>query len=358
MRGNVGLAPSAIGAVRLRVGEGITGLAAECMRPVSVDLAAAEASYKPVPGIGEERFPAFLAVPLLGGGRVVGVLVLQRRRAEAFAVAEIALATALGAPIVLAIERAQARAAERRHRRSARLTGVPVVAGTAMGRVAVVPNLVALPDPGGDAPVELAAAIARLSADLDRASRRLRGAGDPEIVRALDNLGLALVDQRLRERLLAGADAGLVAALRGVAKEYARVPYRVRAAGRAIEPAMAERAREIEDLCVLLYASATRTTLLPPGAVWVGERVGAFVALAAVARGAAAIVCDGPVPDGTGVAIARAGGIPVLAQVDGLFAWVRPGDLVVVDAGAGVLRVNPAASSVESFRKTRDRADD
>jgi hypothetical protein len=33
---------------------------------------------------------------------------------------------------------------------------------------------------------------------------------------------------------------------------------------------------------------------------------------------------------------------------------VRPGDLVVVDADAGVLRVNPAASSVESFRKNRD----
>jgi phosphoenolpyruvate-protein kinase (PTS system EI component) len=96
--------------------------------------------------------------------------------------------------------------------------------------------------------------------------------------------------------------------------------------------------------------------ILPPGAVWVGERVGAFVALCAVARGAAAIVCDARIEDGPGLAIARAAGIPVLGDVEGLFAWLRPGDLVVCDADTGILRVNPAASSVESFRREREDA--
>ena len=58
MRGNVGFPPSTVGTVSLRMGEGITGLVAECMRPVSVAVAAGEASYKHVPGLGEERFPA------------------------------------------------------------------------------------------------------------------------------------------------------------------------------------------------------------------------------------------------------------------------------------------------------------
>jgi signal transduction protein with GAF and PtsI domain len=225
-----------------------------------------------------------------------------------------------------------------------------------MGRVAVMPTLTGLPDPGPGTPFVPEIALERLSVDLERAHKRLRGHTDPEIRRALDNLGLALLEQRFRDRLAAGAGAGgLIPALRTVAKEYARVPYRVpvRADG-AIEPVLAERALEIEDLCVLLYAAATQSAILPPGAVWVGERVGAFMALCALARGAAAIVCDGPVAEGPGVAVARAGGIPVLSQVDGLYAWVRPGDLVVVDADAGVLRVNPAASSVESFRRDRD----
>src|SRR6185312_7080061 len=66
MRGNHGFAAEAIGKVSLRVGEGITGLVAERMRPVSAEHAAQEAAYKHVPGLGEEQFPVFLGIPLIG----------------------------------------------------------------------------------------------------------------------------------------------------------------------------------------------------------------------------------------------------------------------------------------------------
>ena len=138
MRGNHGFAPTAIGATSLAVGEGITGLVAECMRPVSAAHAAAEAAYKHVPGLGEERFPVFAGIPLIGGGAVIGVLVLQRR-AEAFAAGEVTLATALGAPVTLAIERRRAAAI-----RSARLLGLPHVGGAVLGHAAVVPTTTAL----------------------------------------------------------------------------------------------------------------------------------------------------------------------------------------------------------------------
>src|ERR1051326_3767528 len=112
MRGNHGFDATAIGTT-LGIGEGITGLVAECMRPVSAAHAAEEAAYKHVPGLGEERFPVFVGIPLIGGGAVIGVLVLQRR-AMAFSTDEVTLATALGAPVTLAIERR--RAAEARDR--------------------------------------------------------------------------------------------------------------------------------------------------------------------------------------------------------------------------------------------------
>ncbi len=354
MRGNIGFPSGAVGRVSLRVGEGLTGMVAECMRPVSVAVAGDHSSYEHVPGLGEERFPSFVGVPLLGAGRVIGVLVAQRRRAEAFVPAEIALLTALGAPVALAIDQARRRTADSRRGRSARLTGVPLVGGSAMGRVSPIPNLTGLADPAPGESEDLAAAFARLTGDLERASRQLREERDPEVRRALVNLELALADQRFRERLLS-ARGGLVSALRELARDYARVPYRVPVRGGAIEPAIAERAREIEDLCVLLHAAATQAPLLSPGGVWVGERVGAFVALCAVARGAAAIVCADVVEDGPAVAIARAGGVPLLVQVEGLYAWVRPGDLIVVDADKGSLRLNPTASSVESFRRGRSR---
>ncbi|HTM20875.1 MAG TPA: GAF domain-containing protein [Kofleriaceae bacterium] len=354
MRGNIGFPGGAVGRVALRVGEGITGMVAECMRPVSVAVAGQHDSYEHVPGLGEERFPAFVGVPLLGAGRVTGVLVAQRRRAEAFGAAEIALLTALGAPVALAIDQARRRSADSRRGRSARLTGLPLAGGSAMGRVSPIPNLTGLADPPAGEAIDLAAAFVRLTGDLERASRHLRDERDPEVRRALVNLELALVDQRFRERLLE-ARGGLVSGLRELARDYARVPYRVPVRGGAIEPAMAERAREIEDLCVLLHAAATGAPLLSPGGVWVGERVGAFTALCAVARGAAAIVCAERMEPGPAAAIARAARVPLLTEVDALYAWVRPGDLVVVDADKGILRVNPTASSVESFRRSRAR---
>jgi len=50
MRGNVGFPASAIGTVSLKMGEGITGLCAECMRPVSVAIAAS--SRRPAENVG------------------------------------------------------------------------------------------------------------------------------------------------------------------------------------------------------------------------------------------------------------------------------------------------------------------
>src|SRR5262245_22525827 len=167
MRGNHGFPRDAIGVVTLRIGEGITGLVAECMRPVSAARAAAEAAYKHVPGLGEERFPVFVGIPLIGGGSAIGVLVLQRR-GRAFSTDEVTLATALGAPVTLAIERRRATAV-----RAARLTGAAHSDGAVLGRAAVIPTVTAF-DGGEQRPDNaLERSFARLREDVARATRKL-----------------------------------------------------------------------------------------------------------------------------------------------------------------------------------------
>jgi phosphoenolpyruvate-protein kinase (PTS system EI component) len=42
-----------------------------------------------------------------------------------------------------------------------------------------------------------------------------------------------------------------------------------------------------------------------------------------------------------------------MSAVTGVFAWVHPGDLLVVDADAGSVRVNPEATHVARFRNQR-----
>jgi phosphotransferase system enzyme I (PtsP) len=331
MRGNHGFARSAIGATALAIGEGITGLVAECMRPVSAAHAATEASYKHFPGLGEERFPVFAAIPLISGGAVIGVLVLQRRE-RPFAADEVALATALGAPVTLAIERRHAAAI-----RSARLPGLAQVGGAALGRATFVATTTAL----AGAPTDLDRAIARLRDELGRAMRRLDDVDAPDVGAVLDRFALALCDQRLRERLIAAADHP--SGLRSVAKDYARAPYRLGTAP-AADPA--DLATEIEELCVLIGDARSPR----PGAIWIADRIGGFMAIAAVARGAAALVAGDTVSPAA-VAIARAARLPTVSDVPGLFGWARPDDLLAVDGDTGVILVHPAPTDIERLRR-------
>jgi phosphotransferase system, enzyme I, PtsP len=338
MRGNHGFPPEAIGTVVLRVGEGITGMVAECMRPVSAANAASQAAYKHVPGLGEERFPAFAGVPLISGGRVIGVLVLQRRTTRGFGVAEVALATALGAPVTLALERRRAAAV-----RSARLIGRPESGGLVLGRAGIVPTSTAL----RGAPCDLTRAVHRLREDVERACKRLRAASsDPIVGAALDRMTLGLLDQRLRERL--DEAAGRADGLREVARDYTR------AALRGTEPGVtpdATRVAEIEELCVLLGGGHDAS--LKPGGVWIADRLHAFVALAAVGRGASALVAASADVAPAAIAIARAARLPLVAEAHGVFGWARPGDLLAVDGDRGEVLVNPAPADIERVRRLR-----
>jgi len=40
-------------------------------------------------------------------------------------------------------------------------------------------------------------------------------------------------------------------------------------------------------------------------------------------------------------------------MVTGIFSWVHPDDLLVVDADAGSVRINPGATAVARFRSER-----
>ncbi len=341
MRGNHGFEPSAIGTT-LGVGEGITGLVAECMRPISASNAATEASYKPVPGLDEDRYPVFVGVPLISGHTAIGVLVMQRQT-EPFAVKEVTLATALGAPITLAIERRHASAL-----RSARLNGTGHGGGIVLGRAGLVPTTTALTW-HATAPTDIDRALGRIRDDMGRAVKRLRDAEDPRIGAALDRVALGLIDERLRERLIEGAMGPN--GLRSVAKDYARAQQRLGTeTGQHDEH---DRSAEIEELCVLVGITADARASVRPGAIWIADRIGAVIAIGAVARGAGAIVTSSEASP-TALAILAAASVPTITEVPGLFGWARPGDLLAIDGTSGTVLVHPAPTDLDKLRRARD----
>lgn len=77
LRANQGLNPDLVGRLRLKIGEGVTGMTLKEMRPICEARATDNPHYKHVPGSREEQFVSFLAVPILRKMNPVGVIAVQ-----------------------------------------------------------------------------------------------------------------------------------------------------------------------------------------------------------------------------------------------------------------------------------------
>ncbi|HEY5653667.1 MAG TPA: phosphoenolpyruvate--protein phosphotransferase [Pontiella sp.] len=107
LRATQGLDFSAVGTVKLNLDEGITGRAVRELRPICVGMASQSASYKFFPGIHEEQFEAFLAVPILRGLRRIGALVVQDKEPNYFTPNDIKALRAISAQLATMIENVQ-----------------------------------------------------------------------------------------------------------------------------------------------------------------------------------------------------------------------------------------------------------
>jgi signal transduction protein with GAF and PtsI domain len=89
--------PEAIDRVKLRVGEGITGWVAEHLEPVAIpEKAAQDPRFQFFHELPEDSYEAFLSVPLMCRGRVVGVINLQHRQHHVYRRREIRIISAIG----------------------------------------------------------------------------------------------------------------------------------------------------------------------------------------------------------------------------------------------------------------------
>src|ERR1700760_4127674 len=80
-----GLNPSAVHATRLKPGEGLVGEVVRLGRPQNLSDAPDHPAFSYRPETGEDPYHAFLGVPLLRGGRTIGVLVVQNRTERIYA---------------------------------------------------------------------------------------------------------------------------------------------------------------------------------------------------------------------------------------------------------------------------------
>ena len=84
LRATIGLNPTGIGYVRLKIGEGLVGITVAELEPLNEGLASRHPGFKYFEEIGEEHFDSFLAVPISRGTEIIGVLVVQHRDSDYF----------------------------------------------------------------------------------------------------------------------------------------------------------------------------------------------------------------------------------------------------------------------------------
>lgn len=103
----VGLPEDSAGKVRLSPGEGITGLCFKQGNPILESEGQKNPSFKLIPGLSEEKYNAFLAVPLIRSMIPLGVLVLQHKKKGYFQETDERTLSVIAAQIAVAIENAK-----------------------------------------------------------------------------------------------------------------------------------------------------------------------------------------------------------------------------------------------------------
>lgn len=358
LRANVGFGPRAQGMIRLRVGEGLTGLAVQRLYPVTADRAAGHESFRRFEQLDEDRFPVFLAVPILGPDhRPLGALVAQRGEG-AFSEKEIVLATALTGPIAHAVRHAalldvlRDKPARRTGggTRKVTLPGRPAVAGRAIGAIGALqrPAKDRRVPPRPDEEKRLLGAFDVVEKSVHGLQRRALAMHLVGETSFLASYTLMASDGRIRERAIELVRRGMGGpeALSTVAREVTRAATSI-----VGDPFMAERSRDIEDIMdsVLMLASHDSRGLVPAKAVLMGEQVTVFDLIVTAKTQPTGIALTQKL-DPRSEVLLKLLNVPAICEIEGGYRWAAPGDVALLDADHGFLIINPSRAEVAALR--------
>ncbi len=107
LKATKGLNPDAVGTVKLKLGEGLTGLAVQQLRPICERHASKNPGYRYFSEIGEEPYESFLAVPILRGQHCIGAMVVQNSKKNYFTQGDIKVLRAITSQLATTIETAK-----------------------------------------------------------------------------------------------------------------------------------------------------------------------------------------------------------------------------------------------------------
>ena len=279
-----GLNPESIGRVRLAPGEGIISVVAETAEPLNLDNATDHPRYQFIAETGEERYHAFLGVPIIHHRKVLGILVVRQHAQRRFEENEVAFLVTVAAQLSGAIAHAEViggiRGLQDNSHDGRPLEGLPGAPGVAIGTAMVVyppADLDAIPDrkiTNIDAEIDtFMAAVKSVQDDMAALGQRLSHKLSTEDRALFDAyrlmLGSGTLINNTLDRIRTGSWAS--GALRETVNEHARIFDEMD------DPYIRERAEDLRDLgrriLVCLQSGKRNTPPYPDNTILVGEEI-------------------------------------------------------------------------------------
>lgn len=357
-----GLHPESVGLVRLDTSEGLVGLVAERAEPVNLDDAPAHPRYRYFPETGEERYHAFLGVPIIHHRQVLGVLVVQRHAETRFDDEQVTFLITIAAQLAGAIAHAEASGGidglQRRPTEGRPLQGQPGAPGVAIGTAVVMSGHVAV-ESVPDRPVQDVAAeqerfrkaIAAVRNDVREMIERI-GPAIPAGDRALfDAYLLMLESDSLVEGTLQRIQVGNWAqgALRDTIQEHVHTFELME------DPYLRERAQDVRDLgrriLLRLREEEAEQREFPKRTVLVGDEITASMLAEVPAKRLAGVVSVRGSRTSHTAILARALGVPAVMGCTDLPVARVDGREIIADGHSGRVYISPSAQVRKEYQR-------
>jgi len=355
-----GLNREAVHNTRMKRGEGLVGRCAELSHPVNESDAQHHPAFSYRPETGEEVYHSLLAVPILRGGTVLGVLVVQNRTrreysdedVEVLQTTAMVIAEHLGSGAVAGA----GLGAEQERPISSLIKGEPISDGIALGHIVlheprVVVTELLSSDPEAEL-VRLDKAVEELRTGLDDMLEQEAVSKAGEHREVLETYRMFANDRGWVRRMREAVSEGLTAE---AAVERVQNATRARML-RQNDPYWRERLRDLDDLsdrllrivAGRLYAGKSNADL-PNDTILVARTMGPAELLDYDRSRLRGLVIE----DGSGQShvaiVAKALGIAAIGQAARVIESVQAGDPAIVDAQSGELHLRPTNEVISAY---------
>ena len=365
-----GLSGDAIGKVKMKPSEGLTGLVFETRTPLVVQNAETHPRFRYFPITREEHYHTFLGVPLISRRNPIGVLVVQDKGERSYTKQELQLFNTIAGQVAGVVVNARLLnglsmgtmalepVAEPVHQ-SKLLHGTPATPGIAMGTAIILEGsddihyiMEELSENPDQERKLFDKSVGEARAEIEKLQSRIHEQLGEEDA-AIFNIHLMMIeDQGFTQKVDDLISSGYTAlySVKTVVAEYLNSFDNIN------DPYLKERGVDIEDvgrrLMRLLSGSASDDTLfIEEEGILLSRLITPSDAANLAGQKVKGIATASGGHTSHAIILSRSMGIPCVVGIDEILDIVHPGDFIIVDGNTGTVYVNPDENVVQEYRR-------